>query len=400
MHCPICLLDKCSKIIELDAGKYTESKLYDPIRIYQCHQCGHVFNHITEDEAILLDEYYTVEYAPINIESVNSDGDIPGSKNKNTIERYEQLYSFIQPYLTEKSKILDIGCAIGGLLDYLSNKGLDNLFGIDLSNSYTRLCNTNHDIRTGSSDSIPFNDNSFDIVIMDQVLEHVHDLHMSMKEINRVMVKDAKLCVCVPNALDYNKFSFFDFYWFLMKEHLNHFSHATLNTLGCTTGFTMIEFRETQSLKMMCDDAILPTVTCIFEKSSVSKTIKKDQRLPIAIERYVHGEIKKLNTKKTFFDLVSLYQHPIIAWGIAREFLYLYQAAGLNKCNIVGMIDMNQFKQRNLTVDNMRIMEDRELHSVMTSHPNSKIIITAPAHQDDIKSRVEALGYTVFGVIE
>lgn len=108
------------------------------------------------------------------------------------------------------------------------------------------------------------------------------------------------------------------------------------------------------------------------------------------MERYVTAEYKKLNQKRKIInDLVRL-QKPVYAWGIGREFLYLYESAGLKNCLLAGLIDMNQYKQKKFSVGGRKIQDQRILKK---AKPNSTLIISAMAHVKPIKESLPALGY-------
>ncbi len=82
------------------------------------------------------------------------------------------------PHLIKEMKILDLGCGSGSITKSLNSRNFDCV-GVD-----TYLEN-NHPFYKGTADEIPFPDNSFDCLIMIEVIEHIKPSCYS--EINRVL---------------------------------------------------------------------------------------------------------------------------------------------------------------------------------------------------------------------
>lgn len=79
------------------------------------------------------------------------------------------------------NSVLDIGCAKGGYVEALSKKGY-RIYGIDLFLQYE---NTQKFI-LGTATDLPFKDNSFDTILLFDVLEHVEEEEKVLNELYRV----------------------------------------------------------------------------------------------------------------------------------------------------------------------------------------------------------------------
>ncbi len=96
-------------------------------------------------------------------------------------------------------KVLDIGCGDGLLLSALAKKGVTG-FGVDVSEEGARKCREKGldvsavDISAGS---LPLKDDSFDTVVMLDVLEHVYAPEELLKEAVRISKK--YVIISVPN---------------------------------------------------------------------------------------------------------------------------------------------------------------------------------------------------------
>lgn len=395
-QCPICQAREAETIYSLTCGNLDKSMLYPTVRITLCLRCGHIFNEITADELAGLANYYNDEYAPANLGVTDKTGDLPGSAGRLTTQRYDQLYRALSPHINPRYDVLDVGCALGGFLDYMSDKGFSKLTGVDMTQTYVeqaRLKNR-YGVEIGDAECLPFDDRTFDVIVMEQVLEHLSSPIKAFKEAHRVLKKDGIFCVGVPDAARYADYYFFDFYWFLLREHIQHFDISHLALLGKQTGFDLIDDQETVHA-IMSERMIMPNVYAVFHLAdSINQTGKADFdnfKLKRLTSIYFQQEEAKQSIKcQTIADLIRS-QRPIFAWGIGREFLYLYESAGLKRCHIAGLIDANPFKQQVCTVGGMKIAGARE--TLPAAGEDSVLLITAVAHTTVIKLAAEELGF-------
>jgi len=395
INCPICKSTNSKSILKLHCGTFDGSTLYHNVVINTCNSCGHIYNRLSSDEIIGLMKYYNEEYAPSNMGAPDNSGDRPGSKNYFTIKRYFQLYDFINPVLTKHSFILDVGCAMGGFLDYLHQQGLNNLFGIDLTQKYVDYANNigGYTIKLGNAESIPFARNTFDLLVIDQVMEHLVEPINAFKEAKRVLKDGGFLCIGIPDASRYDEIYFFDFYWFLMREHIQHFDIEHLRLIGEDTGFELISLSKSEA-PMMSNSMILPNLNAIFRltDSAIKKPADKKTcfELQNNIKKYIANETERLRKRKETIEQLKRLEKQIYVWGIGREFLYLYEQAGLKYCNIEALIDANPYKQEHVTLEKKGIADPSILKNATR---NSIVLITAIAHKDTIKKSLDNLGY-------
>ena len=98
----------------------------------------------------------------------------------------------------DRSKILDIGCGPGGMLNDLNTFG--DVYGIDRSLTPIKLCRQKGYDRTCNSyvENLPFRDSSFSAVLMLDVLEHVDNDGEVLKEAVRVCEPGGLILLTVP----------------------------------------------------------------------------------------------------------------------------------------------------------------------------------------------------------
>lgn len=102
----------------------------------------------------------------------------------------------------EKPRILDLGCGEGQLLCSLADSNLINpdlAVGVDLSSARIEKFNQNLPRATGivsdASDIPELDEESFDLVVCTQVIEHVPDESKLLSEVNRLLRYDGLLYI-------------------------------------------------------------------------------------------------------------------------------------------------------------------------------------------------------------
>ncbi|KKR81570.1 MAG: 3-demethylubiquinone-9 3-methyltransferase [Candidatus Daviesbacteria bacterium GW2011_GWA1_41_61] len=105
-------------------------------------------------------------------------------------------------------RVLDIGCNSGIILIPLKERGVD-VVGIDISKTDIDKAKENLRqrklpqgcVQVGDAKKLPFKSNSFDIVLLSDILEHVSDPEIVAQESIRVAKKRGLVLATVPNEL-------------------------------------------------------------------------------------------------------------------------------------------------------------------------------------------------------
>jgi SAM-dependent methyltransferase len=105
-------------------------------------------------------------------------------------------------------RVLDFGCFDGWLLRKLRERHAIEGTGLDISRQALTLARKLD--RSGAltfvhSDgtSLPFETESFDVVVCSEILEHVSDLDAVMAELVRILARGGTLYATMPNALEH-----------------------------------------------------------------------------------------------------------------------------------------------------------------------------------------------------
>jgi ubiquinone/menaquinone biosynthesis C-methylase UbiE len=119
-------------------------------------------------------------------------------------KRVRTIFEWIQP--TGDKTILDCGCGRGFYLKMIRTVSNCRLYGLELESEILAKANRNVGhlpgitITQASIYEMPYHDNSFDGVILSEVMEHIDDDVRGLREILRVLKPGGVLTITVPNA--------------------------------------------------------------------------------------------------------------------------------------------------------------------------------------------------------
>jgi SAM-dependent methyltransferase len=95
----------------------------------------------------------------------------------------------------DRKKILDIGTGAGYIPHYLAQKHL--VTSVDVVDE--RIEKSDYKYKKVDSANLPFEDEAFDIVISNQVIEHIPDQRVHVSEISRVTKRGGYIYLATPN---------------------------------------------------------------------------------------------------------------------------------------------------------------------------------------------------------
>jgi SAM-dependent methyltransferase len=147
---------------------------------------------------------------------------------------------------TPGGRLLDIGCARGDFALRMSTLGWE-AHGIELDGEAAQFASEVRGLRVlqgRAEDRLPeYGRESFDLVTMWHVLEHVEDPSRVLAEVHRVLRPGGRVVVEVPNY-DSLISAMLGKYWYSLEPpfHLTHFTPATLRR--------MLEIRDFRSVQL------------------------------------------------------------------------------------------------------------------------------------------------------
>jgi len=233
-NCPICSSSNLLK--KLDCTDHSTSK--KKFIIVSCETCDFTFtNPRPKDNA--LGEYYK--------------SDMYISHTNNTRGFFNWMYQTVRKYAigtklnllkktSKKKNHLDIGCGTGEFLNACKNAGY-NTTGIEPSELAREQAINNFKILVSEDTNLgQFEENQFDSISMWHVLEHVPALNKTIEEFNRILSKNGKIIIAVPNHKSWDAQHYKEFWagWDV-PIHLWHFSKLSIEKLFLKYNFKLIE---------------------------------------------------------------------------------------------------------------------------------------------------------------
>lgn len=144
----------------------------------------------------------------------------------------------------KEGTLLDIGCAAGSFLLGIQKHGNWRVRGVELSEEVALLARERYqlDVFAGELEDAAFPDQSFDVVTMWDVLEHLHDPDRGLHEIYRILKPGGLLVIRVPNLASWDA-KLFGKYWagFDAPRHLYVYTPQTLSKQLEQAGFSVEE---------------------------------------------------------------------------------------------------------------------------------------------------------------
>ena len=136
---------------------------------------------------------------------LNTQGKNPFMSPEQTEEIDNSTVEMMNKYLDlvnskENIKILDVGIGLGKILEKFPKL---SRFGMDISLPYLRQTKlTGIDVCLAKTEHMPYRDNFFDLIVCTDVLEHVIDLNLTIKNILSVLKPGGLLFIRVPFCED------------------------------------------------------------------------------------------------------------------------------------------------------------------------------------------------------
>jgi 2-polyprenyl-3-methyl-5-hydroxy-6-metoxy-1,4-benzoquinol methylase len=163
--------------------------------------------------------------------------------------------NFVIKHTKKNGRILEIGSGYGLFLNELKKYGF-LATGIEISKLRRKISQkfTDAEILDVNLLKTTPKMNKFDTIVMFQVLEHINEPTVFLKNLKKLLKKSGKLIIEVPNISDFQITSnIFYNKWFWQLAHINYFSPSSLKTANKKSGFKNIQIKGVQrySIKNM-----------------------------------------------------------------------------------------------------------------------------------------------------
>lgn len=207
----------------------TSSEMGTDESIVKCFNCGLIYKNprfpdstLLRDYAQMIDEKYLEEESGRRISA-------------------RQILKELKK-LKKCGKLLDIGCAVGFLLDEAKKDGW-KIYGVELSRwaASFAIKKFGIEIFEGDLKEANFPDKFFDAVVLKDTIEHIINPQEMLAEIRRILKNDGVLCVNTPDINSLISKLLRAKWWGIKQAHLYYFTKKTLYRLLDTAGFKPIK---------------------------------------------------------------------------------------------------------------------------------------------------------------
>lgn len=244
--CPICDSLETAKVF--DAVDHFATREVFPV--YDCQNCGFRFTNYFPSEDNIGKYYDTPDYISHSDSKKGLINHLYHFFRKRMLKKKIELvlkYSFDSKNISDKKsqrpiRLLDIGCGTGYFLKEAREKGV-KVSGIEKNSKAREYAISNFDLDVKSEDCLwEIENESFDVITLWHVLEHMQNLNEVVKKLNNILTTDGVLVLALPNYKSYDAKKYKEFWAaYDVPRHLWHFSPDTVKSILNKHNFKIIQ---------------------------------------------------------------------------------------------------------------------------------------------------------------
>jgi SAM-dependent methyltransferase len=249
-QCPLCGSSDCRPFIRTNV-RSSQGGTFDVVTCARCSLRYTTPLPTAEEFATLYeDEYYKFAYDPAKGEAAKGRGQQAGRRQFASLGIRLLTLVFTMALLEDRrralldlklGRVLDVGCGSGDFLRFLKRRGWD-VQGVEFSEEAAALARAKSiPVHRGELASADFPDNSFDVVTLWHVAEHLPHPRAELAEIRRILRDNGLLVLEVPNSACLT-LQLCGTHWRQLDvpRHLQHFTPATMERLLNEAGFDVV----------------------------------------------------------------------------------------------------------------------------------------------------------------
>jgi SAM-dependent methyltransferase len=346
-------------------------------QVVSCEACGFVY----ADTAATQTDYdaFYAQFSKYD-DPGSSTGSGESAHDKARLEATAAILSHHRP--DTGARILDVGCAGGGLLAALQRRGYRNLVGIDPSAVCARITRQKTgEAYAGWLTRLPAEIGTFDLVVLSHVLEHVLDVAAGLGAL--ALREDGEVYVEVPDAARYADYMYAPFQDF-NTEHINHFSRVCLDHAMARQGFTATGGGE--RLLHSSPHTLTPSIYGVYVRGCAPARVGPDRMLKAAILRYIESSSALLHDIDDRIGEALRGAPELIVWGAGQLTLKLLAETQLSHAKVAAFVDSNPIHQ------GRRLCGAPIIPPAALSGYPEPILIGTLLHHREILEQIESLG--------
>ena len=237
MNCPICNHLNIQVIMQSCDDRYGYPGQFN---LMKCQQCGHAFLNC-DMEPSQIGTLYT-DYYPRKSFDINNYK--PHSEQSGFLSWFNGLTSSAFLWVPRNVRVLDVGCGFGESLGYHTARGCD-VYGVEADENIRRVVEKfGYKVHVGLFDDKVYEQDFFDYVTLDQVIEHVTDPLTTLRGVARILKPGGTAILSTPNAHGWGA-KLFGKRWINWHSpyHLQFFTRQSMQLAAQQAGLVLAEVR-------------------------------------------------------------------------------------------------------------------------------------------------------------
>ena len=317
----------------------------------------------------------------------------PNSKTLN--EHYEYLSNFLisKKYLSNDSKVLEIGSNVGNYLSHIK-KYVKEIIGVDPAENIAKLANAKG-IKTicdffsfKFAQNLKKSEGEYDAIIARHCFAHNSSPHDLLKGAKEVLSKDGYLIIENAYALNTIENNEFDQ---IYHEHMFYYSIKSISVALEINGLKLIDIL----ISLVHGGSIVFIAEHIKEKNFVSNSVEthleyEQSRLnEYSIINFSNNAFKLKKDLKNMINISNKKNNKIYTYGATAKGNTLLNFVGLDYKNISHCIDSTNIKHgKYLPGSNIKIFDE----NFAFDNPPDYFLLTAWNYKDEIITKVRDMG--------
>lgn len=205
----------------------------------QCSRCSLIFTNPRPDIESINKYYESEDYISHQNRSNNFTNILYKLVRKFTVKNKVSLINRINP---SKGKLLDIGCGTGYFLKEASKQNW-RVTGIE-PNEGARNISLEKNIKVYQSLEEIKKDKKFDVITLFHVLEHIHELRKTGKQLLKHLKNYGTMLIAVPNQKSFDAIHYENNWAALdVPRHLYHFNKTSMDKFAEEIGMKIVDIK-------------------------------------------------------------------------------------------------------------------------------------------------------------
>lgn len=374
--CPVCGLSERDVLFHQHFLEPEGQNLLSEYFVCVCLGCGMAYaDGIPAQDA--FDSYYQ---SRSKYEYPEREGEV----SPHDAERFHRVAEEISRLAPDKGqRILEVGASTGAMLSALKSHGYERLLGVDPSPACKSIA-ARHGIRVESISpaALAGRGESFDLVLVLAVLEHVRDLGPFLDALVMMLTPGGALFVQVPDAAAFHKWPDAPYQQF-STEHINYFSETSLGNLLRLIGFEEeARWEYAVSGGQGCTLPVLDMLCRFTGRCTGLTDLAQDRETGPALRRYIALSEESDARLEQILQEVDKSGREVIVWGVGTHTQRLLAEGRMAGIKIVAYVDSNTHLQ-GTRLGGKLILAPSELKGCI-----EPILISSRGFQEDIRRQI------------